>query len=379
RILRALPQEALAVVVVEPSLEALLFTLSRTSVFQALPQGCRICFLVEDRHALLDEALLWTLVPMGIFPAKNLHLIVHPGQAEAVPQLRSLGEALRKEILYRLSLLGNSPEDTLLGFRHAVLNTRRILESPSMEDLKKIFGGRSFVCVATGPSLEKNVDLLKGLENKCIITACDTALLPLLKRGIRPHVVTTIERPYNMYRIWVQKVLREFPEECSHILLISQSVSYPMTAGRWPGPHMVIGKQEVPVDNWYTGSILGKNLLYSGLSVAHMNLTFAFAMGASSVALLGQDLAYTPEGESHIAQAVTKAIEAKEKARRKFSVPAALGGTVETQEIWLVFLQIFERLLEATQKEVYDCTEGGALIRGTIICPFREYIHAHLS
>nr|HPJ27063.1 hypothetical protein [Synergistaceae bacterium] len=43
------------------------------------------------------------------------------------------------------------------------------------------------------------------------------------------------------------------------------------------------------------------------------------------------------------------------------------------------FLQIFERFLEATQKEVYDCTEGGALIRGTIICPFREYIHAHLS
>ncbi|HPJ26999.1 MAG TPA: DUF115 domain-containing protein, partial [Synergistaceae bacterium] len=65
RILRALPQEALAVLVVEPTLEALLFTLSRTSVFQALPQGCRICFLVEDRHALLDEALLWTLVPMG--------------------------------------------------------------------------------------------------------------------------------------------------------------------------------------------------------------------------------------------------------------------------------------------------------------------------
>ena len=35
---------------------------------------------------------------------------------------------------------------------------------------------------------------LKGLGNNALILSCDSSLKPLLSRGIRPHLVTSIER-----------------------------------------------------------------------------------------------------------------------------------------------------------------------------------------
>jgi hypothetical protein len=381
-LLRSLPREALSVTVFEPSLDLLLHTLAQTSVFQALPPGCRISFIVDEERFLIDEAFAWNITPIGIFPVGNAVSIAHDGEAEAVG-FQPLESLFKKEIIYRLTLLGNSPEDTLLGLRHAALNTPRILRSPRVGELAKLYSGKPFVCVATGPSLEKNVHLLKEIRDKCVLIACDTSLHRLLDMGVKPHVVTTIERPYTSYISWLPDVLKSFPEACEDIVLLSQSVSYPLIAGRWPGPNIIIGKLDVPVDNWYTGALLGEQMMYSGLSVSHMALSFSIACGASTVALIGQDLAYSEEGRSHAADTVPDSALALEQERRRtgVSVPGALGGEVVTSTIWLTFIQMFERLIGANMGvPVYDCTEGGALIKGTRVIPLREYIdHQILS
>jgi hypothetical protein len=375
-VLRSLPREALSVVVIEPSLDLLLLTLSQTSVFQALPAGCRLSFIVEKDRVLIDEAFAWNVVPIGIYPVSRATAIAHETQIEAV-DFKELDTSLKKEIIYRLTMLGNSPEDTLLGLRHAALNTLRIVASPKMSDLKKAYGGKPFICVASGPSLEKNVHYLKDIQDKCVIVACDTILYFLLEREIVPHIVTSIERPFLTYSAWVPRVLKKYPNECEKILLLSQSVSYPLTAGRWPGPNIVVGKMDVPVDSWFAGSVLGGQLLYSGLSVSHMALSMALACDAPSAALIGQDLAFDTEGVSHASDAVPDSVLAVEQARRRDSVvvPGALGGTVETSTIWLTFTQIFERLIAPfPDTPVFDCTEGGALIEGTEITPLADYI-----
>lgn len=375
-VLRSLPREALSVVVIEPSLDLLLLTLSQTSVFQALPQGARISFIIDKDRPLIDEVLAWNVVPIGIFPVSKAETIAHEGENDW-DSITDIKNALRKEIIYRLTMLGNSPEDTLLGLRHAALNTPRILKSPRIADLMENYGGKPFVCVAAGPSLEKNVHLLKDIQDKCVIVACDTVLFHLLEKEIIPHVVTTIERPYDTYAAWVPRVLEKHREKCEQILLLSQSVSYPLIAGRWPGPNIVVGKMDVPVDSWFTGAVLGEQVLYSGLSVSHMALSLAIACNASSVALIGQDLAFGEGGASHASETVPDAVLEEEQSFRKsgIAVPGALGGLVETSSIWLTFIQIFERMLVNFPKtQVFDCTEGGALIEGTIVKSFADYL-----
>lgn len=376
-VLRALPRDALAVIVIEPSVPVLLHTLASTSVFLALPKGCRISFIVYEDRPLIDEAFEHNVIPLGIFPLSDAVPIIHKGMQESRSERdRSVARRFNEEILFRLVSLGNSPEDTLLGIRHGALNTLRILQSPSFDRLKEQFEGKPFVSVASGPSLEKNVDLLRGMEDRCVIVACDTVLLPLLRRGIRPHIVTTIERPLITYETWVPPVLEEFPEECKKILLLSQSVSHPLIAGRWPGPNIIVGKIESPADTWLVAGILGKTVMASGMSVAHMGFSLAVIMNAPALALIGQDLAYAEDQRTHISGAVSEGIVAIEKSRERIEIPGALGGTVQTHKLWLNFLQIFERhiALYGEKTKVCDCTEGGALIQGTRVLPFAEFL-----
>lgn len=378
-VLRSLPKDVLSVIIVDPSVDLLLHTLSQTSVFHVLPDGCRISFIVHEDRSLIDEAFEYNLIPIGIFPIEKAEVIVH-SSLEDRESLRSLYKFMKEEMLYRLNMLGNSPEDTLLGIRHGFLNVQSIIKSPSINLLKELYLGKPFICVATGPSLEKNVDLLKGNEDKCVIVACDTVLLSLLKRGICPHVVTTIERPFLNYEVFLPQALKEFPEECKRILLFSQSVSHPLMAGRWPGPNMIVGKLESPADKWLVGHILQKQVFLSGMSVAHMAFSFAAAMEASSIAFIGQDLAFSDTGASHARGALSEEVMDAERRMERIKVPGALGGEVETHRLWVIFLQIFERYISHVKDKipVFDCTEGGALIKGTVVMPLEQYLYDYV-
>ena len=377
-VLRNLPKDALSVVALETNLDLLLCTLALTSVYHALPKGCRIAFVVSEDRDLIDEALWHCVVPLGIFPFLESKTILHKGLWECDTKERTdLLRKLWREIRYKAEQLGNSPEDTLIGVRHGALNGARILLGPSMNKLTESWEGRPAVCIASGPSLKNNVDLLKGQEDRFLLVACDTSLIPLLRRGIVPHAVVTIERNL-MYEVWVPQVLEEFPEECRRILLVAQSVSEPQIAGRWPGPVLVVGKMDSPADVWVVHQVLGMNLLASGMCVAHMAMNFALGMGATAVALIGQDLAFADDGETtHVedASSNTPGGIAVERAYKKLEVPGSQGGMVQTHQMWFYYLQIFERFLAMISPgTVFQCSEAGAAIAGTEALPLSRFL-----
>lgn len=47
--------------------------------------------------------------------------------------------------------------------------------------------------VAAGPSLNKNIQVLKKAKNRLFILAVDTAVKPLIKAGIKPDAFITID------------------------------------------------------------------------------------------------------------------------------------------------------------------------------------------
>ena len=378
-LLRGIAKDALSIVVLEPDVRLLLLTLSVTSVFHAAPQSARISFIAYDERSLIDEAMFHNVTPIGIFPLLQSREINHRGLLEKDQEnSRSrLFKSFWESIRYYAEQLGNSPEDTLLGIRHGALNTPWILKGPSFSNLKEAFGGRPAICVASGPSLKKNVDLLKGKEDQFLIVSCDSSLISLLRRGIRPHIVVTIERNL-MYDVWVPNVLEEFFDECRDILLVSQSVSEPQTAGRWPGPVFVVGKMDSPADRWLVHEVLGMNLLLSGMCVAHMAMNVALVLGAPAVALVGQDLAFAEDGETtHIEDAASATPDgiARERAYLKREVPGVNGGLVKTHQMWFYYLQIFERFLDHVEEgRVFQCSEAGASITGTTALPLSRFL-----
>ena len=382
QMLRSIDKSVLAVIIFEPSLEILVYTFTLSSVYDALPQFARVSFVLEDERIFLDEALHVNVSPLGTFPVTQADIIEHSGEREIFQkEIVALVAEFRKAVRISVEKLGNTAEDTLVGVRNICLNAPYIWHTPSLEDLAKKYEGIPVITVASGPSLEKNFSLLKGLGGRCLIVCADTALPKLLREDIIPHIVVTLERPFRMYLDYFRPLYEEHYDKCKNILLLAEGVSPSQVVGRWPGAIGVIGKYEIPVDQWIIKETFGGNTLYSGASVMHVALSFAAFCKASSVAMIGQDLAYSKEGASHSSGIVSLADEKTEQSRMisGYDVPGIYGETVRTSISWLKMLQIFEDMIASFPCKVFDCTEGGAKIEGTEILDFSDYIEKYLE
>ena len=379
RMVRAMPRTVMALVVLEPNLVLLARLLHTTNIYTALPEGCRLSFVTAPDDAEVEEALAVNVAPMGTYAAALAYAWSHPGEAECFrEEIEALHKTLRDKILVRLQGLGNSAEDTLLGLRQIALNAPWIVFGPSLNSIIDDFRGRPFIWVASGPSLDKNVHLLKENRDRAVVICADTAAKKLLGLGIVPHIVVSLERVLEVYD-YLEKIWAEYPDEAKDILLVSQAVCVPELA-KWPGPHVVVGKREIPIDQWLIGGMLQGDVLFSGLSVAHMGIWLAAVLGASSLALTGQDLAFGEGQKTHADSTVSaEHAPAAPATGRELEVPAALGGTVQTDEIWFLFLKIMEQYIERLPVPVFDCSEGGALIKGTDVRPLDDWMREHLE
>jgi len=94
----------------------------------------------------------------------------------------------------QMILSGNDPTDSFIGLDNLLGNVKPIVSHPGINHLKDKFKGKPAVTVASGPSLEKNMHLLRDIRERALIISCDSNFLPLMKRDIRPHVVASLER-----------------------------------------------------------------------------------------------------------------------------------------------------------------------------------------
>ena len=404
--IRALPHEAMSMVVVEPSIALLAYVLHMTSVYAAMPSNASLVFManpetvphfdnktdeemsvINKRNAKLlrEEALMAGINVYGVFTVVLAKSSYHANEVEALKDaFDDMYKEIREWTILRLTSLGNSAEDTMLGMRQMALMTPWISYGYQYTDLLNDFKGRPFIVVSAGPSLDKNLELLRDVRDKCVIVANDAVLNKMVHRGIIPHIVCTLERALPTYDLFYRDFIDDYYEECSNILLINQAVCAPQIFGRWPGPKMIVGKAELPVDRWFVVNTIGGQAVMSGASVAHMCHSIGVACGASSIALIGQDLAYSEEGQSHAADVggswkQDDAASIPGSFTADYMVPAAMGGEVATSEIWLSFLRTFEGMVQTAPMPTYDCTEGGALIAGSMVKPLKWYLEQHVE
>ncbi|MCF7936678.1 MAG: DUF115 domain-containing protein [Synergistales bacterium] len=379
-VLKRLPQNVRYIVVIEPSVNLLLDLFRRGPVYKFCRGGQkRLIFVTSPQREEIQEAVRVSFADKGWFVGGEYKEVVHTGLFEAMTErYREVFDAFRWEIVNRLSRLGNSAEDTLLGFRQMALSAPWTLFGPKLGSLKGRFEGRSAVVVSAGPSLDKNLHQLKGREDEFVILCAETVLRRLLKEGIHPHFVCALERGYVVYEKHFQDVVQEYRDDLASITLVAQSVCVPQVMGRWSGPVVVAGKETINMDRAIVRDVLGGDTFISGSSVAHMCLGLADYMGCTSAALIGQDLAFGEGGGSH-GSGTAWADQSNEQSipeHQRYEVPGALGGTVSTTRTWKWFIDIFVEIIPKLHCTVSDCTEGGALIPGTTVEPLAAYLEA---
>jgi len=111
-------------------------------------------------------------------------------------------QILFESIFHSIQNHGNCPEDSLIGLENMLDNIEQIAKNPGVNILYDKFKGKPAVIVATGPSLKKNMHLLKGLGDKALILSCDATFKLLLKNNIKPHMVTSLEREHEVQQFF---------------------------------------------------------------------------------------------------------------------------------------------------------------------------------
>ncbi|HQK26282.1 MAG TPA: DUF115 domain-containing protein, partial [Synergistaceae bacterium] len=206
---------------------------------------------------LWDQSVVRTQLFEGSSTTLLLGLWRHPlyvkHQGEMESRQKGLAEdfaKIRDYLFIVLRSMGNSAEDTLVGFRQMMMNIPGMLESHDITDLIDAFKDYPAIIVGAGPSLDKNYKLLHEVRDKAVIISSDTALRKLLADDIHPHIVVSLERGLIIY----QKHFADLPKIPEGTVLFVQSVCVPEMAGTWQGGPFCLGfKWGLPLDHWFSG------------------------------------------------------------------------------------------------------------------------------
>lgn len=242
--------------------------------------------------------------------------------------------------------------------------------SPGVKNLYGPFAGRPGVIVAAGPSLDKNIHLLPEVKNKALILATGTALKAILRVGVEPDLVVTIDPTEANYRHF-QGV------RVPGAALVFEPRGHYRIAAEFSGPTFVGPADGCGWLNDVCGEDLG--LVWSAGSVANVAFSVAYLMGLNPIIFIGQDLAYG-DGCTHSRLLDHQEPVDWEKRDGFIPVEGNLGGIVYTKSTWLSFREWFERVFAAIHdRTIINATEGGARIRGTRVMTFREALRDYVA
>lgn len=278
---------------------------------------------------------------------------------------------LRESGTHQVLNFGNSPEDSLIGVENMLENVGEIVANPGINLLYNQFKGKPAVVIATGPSLNKNKHLLKGLEDKALLVAADASLKVMLDLGVKPHLVTSLERVPATAKLF--DGIRA--DQVNEVYFAGCPVVRNEVYQNFPGPRVIVYR------NFDHFKWLGINrgILDIKLSAGNMAFKVAEALGCDPIILIGQDLAYGQEGITHAKGAALGEVQGQNRKRKTLHVKGNNGQPILTNETWYSFLKSYELDVAGYQGTCINSTEGGAYIEGTKVMPFTESINQYIQ
>ncbi|EHO0986561.1 motility associated factor glycosyltransferase family protein, partial [Campylobacter jejuni] len=223
------------------------------------------------------------------------------------------------------------------------------------------------IVVSAGPSLAKQLPLLKAYQDKAVIFCADGALSMLEKKGIVPDYVTNLDFTDLAMKFFQNK------ENLKQSIIALECATHPNIVRSLNAENCMIVLRNKALYQRFNLNDFG--YIDTGTHVSHFSYTLALALGFKNIIMIGQDLAFDEEGNSH-----SKGFDFGEKFSGeenidKLKVPAYGGkGEVLTHITWNDYRIKLEYLFACNEQKAkfYNATEGGARINFTEELSFKE-------
>ncbi|EBF5895634.1 motility associated factor glycosyltransferase family protein [Campylobacter coli] len=275
-------------------------------------------------------------------------------------------ELCEKNIKVVIRNLGSNSDLSFECYSHLLQNIPSMLESIPFQRIlserKNKF--ENAIVVSAGPSLAKQLPLLKACQDKAVIFCADGALSMLEKKGIVPDYVTNLDFTDLAMKFFQNK------ENKTSLNVLSCATHLSLV-------HFLDNKSVVLRDDplYQRFNLNDFGYIDTGTHVSHFSYTLALALGFKNIIMIGQDLAFDEEGNSH-----SKGFSYGEQFNGEKTVPTlkaqayAGKGEVLTHITWNDYRIKLEYLFACNDQKAkfYNATEGGARINFTEELSFKE-------
>ncbi|ELZ8435981.1 motility associated factor glycosyltransferase family protein, partial [Campylobacter coli] len=309
--------------------------------FSSELQSARLMILENDKLQAQDYTELCSSKPFFQFSRIYFLELMSHYYERFHEDILGLNKKLAENFKNSIVSYGNDSTDTLQGIEQFVYNLPQMITHPSYKELLSKRKGISdtAIIVSTGPSLTKQLPLLKKYASKATIFCADSSYPILAKHGIKPDYVCMLERT----EITAEFFNHDFGEFDKDIVFICAGVVHPKAIEYLKGRNLVI-TQKVLAFPYYINL---KDFSYAAVefSVAHMSYFLSVLLNHKNIIFIGQDLAYAENGNSHPDDYQNSANY--ESQMYKHILTEAYGGKkeIKTHEVWIFFKQILEAMI----------------------------------
>ena len=288
--------------------------------------------------------------------------------------MSKINENITSVFTHRLKVIGNDSTDALIGINHTTAHIPDMIESIPLKNIinQRTKKTKTAIIVSTGPSLNKQLELLKQVQNHATIISVDSSYPILKAHGIKPDYVTSIER-VELTSEFFNSEPSEFDKD---IIFLTATLTHPTTLNYLKGRNVAYILRPLSYELGFEDGDFG--YLASGQSAAHLSFEMAVALEHERIIFIGQDLAYG-EGRSSHAKGHVLSGNYDKNQESKYTIAYGGEGMAETMYVWNLFREFFEHLIAIVQSKnqnllIYNCTEGGARIAGAIEKPFKAVL-----
>jgi hypothetical protein len=315
-----------------------------------------------------DLAEQWQRFFDPVQAQKSVFITHLPCAALNPPLFKSAAELLQSQtfqIFTDINTLVGKSETFLDNF---VKNVSKAALAPGVAKFVNKFQNVPALIVSAGPSLDKNIQELRGFQDNVLILSTDTALKALLAVGIDPHFVLTGDPSYENFLHLKGATTKES-------LVVAEASSYPSVFDEFQGRILTCTFENSSLRS--LSELLGnKGSLRAWGSVATIALDFALLLQCNPIIFVGQDLAYT-DGRFYCSgiyfddewfAGVSNPLDWENKlqvmrsTRRTVAVEDIFGKPIESTDkltaYWNWIVKVFR---ENPQFRFINATEGGIL------------------
>lgn len=289
---------------------------------------------------------------------KDLQIIMH------YPSVRKWKEEEQKKIFQQFFISDASVKETkdllLMNYKSNIALCNHSVDGV-LQDLQK----KKIVIVAAGPSLDKNVHLLKGKKNGTVVIAVGTVFGKLIRMGIIPDYVVFMDaqdRTFGQMEGLLDLQLQ--------VPIIVESTACWKFIRYYQGPKMIAYQKGYELAE-EKAEKEGTVLFETGGTVTSLAIDIAIKGGASEIICIGMDLAYTG-GATHAEGTMDRG---KAEETEVVEVDGYYGDKIYTKLIFNMYREWIEKRIQNCKETTFvNATEGGVYVKGMLHEPLERWI-----